>query len=275
MRVGIARFGTISNVTFDVTGANVSPSPTAVIGEPSEGAAPGSAPANSVRISVSNRWTYFAGQRVIVTADSSAGLACSSGPCGSTVIPFSKISWTSSSLATGTYAGQDFGSGSFSGGTNQSLIDFTAPARAQFQHRQRLGVQLQQRHALPRRGLQRAGDVHRHHAMTSRSTPLVSTPAAHGHGAVAALLLTPLPLSLPSAQTFKLDDSTSPRSRVVPRFIVDEAGQHLGPRHRGRPRGVAFRASGLPARHAPPPGAARPRLLCAGAADRRRPTALA
>ncbi|AOW15137.1 hypothetical protein LPB72_21725 [Hydrogenophaga crassostreae] len=132
MRVGIARFGTISNVTFDVTGANVSPSPTAVIGEPSEGAAPASAPANSVRISVSNRWTYFAGQRVIVTADSSAGLACSSGPCGSTVIPFSKISWTSSSLATGTYAGQDFGSGSFSGGTSQSLIDFTAPAERSF-----------------------------------------------------------------------------------------------------------------------------------------------
>ncbi|AOW15138.1 hypothetical protein LPB72_21730 [Hydrogenophaga crassostreae] len=44
---------------------------------------------------------------------------------------------------------------------------------------------------------------------------------------VAALLLILLPLSA-QAQTFKLDDSTSPRSRVVPRFIVDEAGNTWG-----------------------------------------------
>jgi hypothetical protein len=133
MRVGSQYFGTISNVSFDVTGANVAPSPAPVPGIPSSGAAPGSAPANSVRISVSNRWTDFAGQRVIVTVDTSAGLACTTSvSCGSTVIPFSKISWTSSGLATGGYAGQDFGSGSFSGSTNQTLLDFTAPAARSF-----------------------------------------------------------------------------------------------------------------------------------------------
>jgi hypothetical protein len=132
MRIGSQYFGNISNVTFDVTGANVGPTPTPVAGVPTSGAAPNSAPANSVRISVSNRWTDFAGQRVIVTVDTSAGLACTSGSCGSTVIPFSKISWTSSGLATGTYAGQDFGSGTFSGATNQTLLDFTAPAARSF-----------------------------------------------------------------------------------------------------------------------------------------------
>lgn len=132
MRVGAPQFGTISNVTFNVTGANTSPSPSPVVGIPSAGAGVGSAPANSVRISVSNRWTDFAGQRVIVTVNSAAGLACASGPCGSTVIPFSSISWTSSNLATGAFAGQDFVSGSFNGSASQTLLDFTAPAARSF-----------------------------------------------------------------------------------------------------------------------------------------------
>ena len=133
MRVGAATFGTVNNVTFDVTGANVSPTPTPVVGVPNANAAPTSAAANSVRVSVSNRWTDFAGQRVVVTANSSSGLACSSGPCGTTVIPFSKVSWTSSNLESGApYAGQDFVSGSFSGSPNQTLLDFTAPAARSF-----------------------------------------------------------------------------------------------------------------------------------------------
>lgn len=124
MRVGSNLIGTISNVTFDVTGANVGPTPAPVAGTPSDSNV-GTAPANSVRVSVSNRWTAFAGNRVIVTVDASAGLACTSGPCGATVIPFSKISWESSSLQTGTYAGQDFGSGSFTDSSTQPLLDFT------------------------------------------------------------------------------------------------------------------------------------------------------
>lgn len=131
MRVG-ADSGAINNVTFNVTGAQVSPSPTAVVGVPDANAAPAGAPANSVRVRVSNQWTNFAGQRVVVTANSSAGLACASGPCGATVIPFSKVSWTSSGLATGSNAGQDFLSGSFNGSTNQTLLDFTAPAANSF-----------------------------------------------------------------------------------------------------------------------------------------------
>lgn len=132
MRVGAATFGTVNNVTFGVTGANIGPSPAPVIGVPDANAAPASATANSVRVSVSNRWTDFAGQRVVVTANSSAGLACASGTCGTTVIPFNKVSWTSSGLETGTYAGQDFLSGSFSGSPSQTLLDFTAPAARSF-----------------------------------------------------------------------------------------------------------------------------------------------
>lgn len=132
MRIGSHLLGTISKVTFDVTGANVSPTPTPVVGVPTAGASVGGAPANSVRISVSNRWTDFAGQRVIVTVDSSGGLVCTAGPCGATTIPMSKISWTSSNLATGTYAGQDFASGSFTGSATQTLLDFTGPVSRSF-----------------------------------------------------------------------------------------------------------------------------------------------
>jgi hypothetical protein len=128
MRVGVAQFGTVSNVAFNVTGANVSPTPVPVTGVPSAGAGVAGSPTNSVRISVSNRWTAFAGQRVIVTANSAAGLSCTSGPCTGTVIPFSKISWTASSLAGAPYTGQDFVSGGFNDSANQTLIDFTAPA---------------------------------------------------------------------------------------------------------------------------------------------------
>lgn len=132
MRVGISQFGTISNVTFNVTGANVGPAPAPVEGVPSANAGVSGGTTNSVRISVSNKWTDFARQRVVVTANSSAGLVCSAGPCGSTVIPFNKISWTSYILQTGADAGKDFGSGSFDGSSSQTLIDYTAQPRRSF-----------------------------------------------------------------------------------------------------------------------------------------------
>jgi hypothetical protein len=132
MRVGNQLIGAVSTVGFDVTGANTSPTPTPVTGVPSASSAPASAPANAVRISVSNRYGIAQGNRVIVTVDSSAGMACSAGPCGSTTIPFNTISWTASSLATGTYAGQDFGSGTFNGSGSQTLLDFSAAALQNF-----------------------------------------------------------------------------------------------------------------------------------------------
>lgn len=124
MRVGSNLIGEISTVTFNVTGGTVGPTPTPIAGLSNFTNVSGT-PANSVRVSVSNRWTDFAGNRVIVTADSSTGLACTAGPCGSTVIPFSKISWTSSGLQTGANAGRDFASGSFSDSSTQPLLDFT------------------------------------------------------------------------------------------------------------------------------------------------------
>lgn len=45
--------------------------------------------------------------------------------------------------------------------------------------------------------------------------------------ALAAVLLLLLSVGVASAQTFVLDDSTSPRARVLPRTVVDETGRLL------------------------------------------------
>lgn len=134
MRMGSNLIGSITNVTFNVTGANLSPTPAPVTGVPDAGAAPASSPVNSVRISVSNRWTNFAGQRVIVSVNTAASMSCISGPClgSGASIPFSTISWTAFNLAGAPYAGQDFVSGSFTGSASQTLLDFTAPTSNSF-----------------------------------------------------------------------------------------------------------------------------------------------
>lgn len=118
MRVGSAIAGDINTVTFDVQNANVSPTPTAVTGVPSAGSS--STPG---RVTILVQTTNSATRTVLnVTANSAAGLSCVSGSgCGSTIIPFSTISWVSYNLDT-TYPGLDFQSGAFDGTTTQSLI---------------------------------------------------------------------------------------------------------------------------------------------------------
>ena len=75
--------GTIDNVVFDVTGTNVSPTPVPVTN-----------PA-TVGFSITANRVTSTGTTVTLTADSSAGLPCVAGTgCGTTVIPFNKISWT-------------------------------------------------------------------------------------------------------------------------------------------------------------------------------------
>ena len=130
MRVG-AGVGVTGNpvttVKFDVNNANVSPAPLPVTGVPDiQGS--GVTQANAVRISVSNNSSQNYSNNIRVTADSSTGMICVPGTgCGSTVVPFSTVSWTSYNVQTGANAGQDFVSGSFTGSGSQLLIDFNPP----------------------------------------------------------------------------------------------------------------------------------------------------
>ena len=102
--------GTIDNVVFDVTGTNVSPTPVPVTN-----------PA-TVGFSITANRVTSTGTTVTLTADSSAGLPCVAGTgCGTTVIPFNKISWTSDSPA-GT--GLDIQDGTFDGGAAQPLASY-------------------------------------------------------------------------------------------------------------------------------------------------------
>ena len=120
MRVGSAIANDINTVTFDVQNANVSPNPTAVTGVPSAGS---SSTAGRVTILVQTKNGNNTPLRV--TANSAAGLTCVSGSgCGTTIIPFSTISWTSYNKDT-TYPTLDFQSGTFTGGATQQLISVT------------------------------------------------------------------------------------------------------------------------------------------------------
>jgi hypothetical protein len=120
LQVGSAN-GTVNNVTFNVSNANVAPTPVAVIGTPGNGT-PATAPANGTEIRLTARIPAGQTRNVTLTVDSSAGLACVAGTgCGATVIPFSTISWTSYNKEVGTYAGVDIQDGTFSAGAGQLL----------------------------------------------------------------------------------------------------------------------------------------------------------
>lgn len=121
LRVGSAG-GTIDTVTFNVTGANISPSPTPVTGVAS---GPTTSPTGGVEVNMLAELPFPGNTtQVTLNVDSSgAGLVCVGGSgCGSTVIPFNTISWTSANRDA-TYAGLDIGPGTFNGGT-QSLASF-------------------------------------------------------------------------------------------------------------------------------------------------------
>ncbi|WP_232539505.1 MULTISPECIES: hypothetical protein [Comamonas] len=105
----------VDTVQFNVTGNNVGLTPTPVTGTP------------AIDISVTPMRpvsTSSTARPVTVRVDSSVALACVSGPCGGTNIPFSKISWTS----TGNGSGGDIQNGQFSGVANQQLASFNANA---------------------------------------------------------------------------------------------------------------------------------------------------
>ncbi|MBC5785116.1 hypothetical protein H8N03_19370 [Ramlibacter sp. USB13] len=122
LRVGSAN-NTINRVTFTVNNANVMPTPTPVIGTPSAGTPPTS-PAGGVEIEVITRNTasLFDRRTMRLTVNSSTPLQCVAGSgCGTTVIPFTDIRWTSYNLEAGNNAGQDIQTGSFDGSGAQQL----------------------------------------------------------------------------------------------------------------------------------------------------------
>jgi hypothetical protein len=126
MRVG-SNNTTVNLVGFTVSNANIMPNPTPVTGVPTNGA-PTTSPAGGVEIEVvtRNQNAVFAQRTMTLTVDSSAGLTCVAGTgCGSTIIPFSSISWTSYNLQTGNNAGQDIQSGAFTGSASQQLATYT------------------------------------------------------------------------------------------------------------------------------------------------------
>lgn len=115
LQVGTAGKGVVDTVQFNVTGDNVGLTPTAVIGSPAiDITVKPMRPANNPTTA----------RPVTLRVDSSMGLKCQGGNCGSTIIPFNKIRWTvSNNGGTG-----DIQSGQFNGSANQQIASFNANA---------------------------------------------------------------------------------------------------------------------------------------------------
>lgn len=108
--------GTIDNVGFTVSGANLQPSP-----------APVTRPDTvTVLLTADKALLALAVNTVRLTATAAPGLGCTTPTsCGSTSIPFSTISWVSTNPDA---TGQDIQSGSFNAsGSPQQLAQFPLP----------------------------------------------------------------------------------------------------------------------------------------------------
>lgn len=116
LRVGSAG-ATVDTVAFSVTGANAGLTPTAVTGTPTIDVwvMPVRPVANTT-----------VARPVTLRVDSSAGLSCQSGGCGTTVIPFSKVSWVATNNSSA--ASGDIQSGRFDGTATQSIASYNANA---------------------------------------------------------------------------------------------------------------------------------------------------
>ena len=121
LQVG-ATGGTINNVTFNVTGANTSPSPLPVQGVPDAGT-PATTPTGGVRVRMRGQWAS-GNQILTLSVNSAAGLACVGATgCGSTVIPFNTVSWVAHEKSNFTTF--DIQNGSFNGSATQTLSNFS------------------------------------------------------------------------------------------------------------------------------------------------------
>lgn len=116
LRVGTAG-ATIDTVAFSVTGANAGLTPTAVTGTPTIDVwvMPVRPVANTT-----------VARPVTLRVDSSAALTCQSGGCGTTTIPFSKITWVATNNSNA--ASGDIQGGRFTAAANQSIASYDANA---------------------------------------------------------------------------------------------------------------------------------------------------
>lgn len=115
LRVGSAG-GTIDNVAFTISGANLQPSP-----------APVTQPDTvTVLLTADKALLALAVNTVRLTVTAAPGLGCTTPTsCGSTSIPFSTIGWVSTNPDA---TGQDIQSGSFNAsGSPQQLAQFPLP----------------------------------------------------------------------------------------------------------------------------------------------------
>jgi hypothetical protein len=109
MRVGSTT--AVDTVTFaTISSSNISPSPSAV------------AYGADVTVEALAEFNWVGTRTVTVTANSLAGLACTGGGCGATVIPFSEICWVSTNKVLG---GGDIQDGCFTGIAVQPLAAFS------------------------------------------------------------------------------------------------------------------------------------------------------
>ncbi len=107
----------VDTVAFSVAGDNVGLAPAPVTGSPViEVWVTPFRPANSSSTA----------RPVTLRVDSTPGLACQSGGCGATLIPFSQIGWTASNNGAATTG--DIQSGRFDGSANQQIASFNANA---------------------------------------------------------------------------------------------------------------------------------------------------
>lgn len=118
MRVGSAD-ATVNSVTFDVNNASLFLNPTPVQGVPGNGI-PATSPTGGTEVYLLTR-NESGTVKMNLTVSSAAGLSCVAGSgCGSTVIPFNTVSWTSYNHAA-PYATLDIQNGTFDGSASQPL----------------------------------------------------------------------------------------------------------------------------------------------------------
>jgi len=107
----------VDTVAFSVTGNNAGLTPAPVAGS------------QAIDVSVTPiRPANASGtaRPVTLKVDSLAGLSCQSGGCGSTIIPFSQVSWVASN--NGSAASGDIQNGRFNDTNNQQIASFNANA---------------------------------------------------------------------------------------------------------------------------------------------------
>jgi hypothetical protein len=124
MQVGTATSGVVDVVQFNVANTPTGNSQTYAASVNGNGV-PLLASSGGVLIAINMRTPSALGtQSFTTTVTSPASLTCASGGCGSASIPFSTISWTSTTVATASNAAFDIQNGVFIPGTTQNLNSF-------------------------------------------------------------------------------------------------------------------------------------------------------